>query len=276
MAVNTCPLVSIVTPVYNGSEYLEELIQSVLNQNYPNIEHIIIDDGSQDNGATTSILRKHSHLRWWSQDKKGQYATMNDGIAVAQGEFICFVSADDIISPGAISTAMNFVAEHKYLDGLFGLTSFMDAERSVLPSSLPFPRASIHFYAYFAHIAHCSFYIRRTSLGHHNLYFDSSLKYTGDYDWIIRISKSHLNIGTIDRELSRVRVHQNQTTQMQTAACKAERYKVLEKHGLNTLSYFLLSALYLFLVRLLKAVLIYKNAGIAGIYKRLSTWYTNK
>ena len=276
MAVNVCPLVSIITPVYNGSEYLEELIQSVLNQNYPNIEHIIIDDGSQDNGATVSILRKYSHVRLWSQDKMGQYATMNVGIAVAQGEFICFVSADDIISPGAISMAMSFVMEHPDLDGLFGLTSFMDSQGSTLAYPLPFTRAPIQFHAYFTHIAHCSFYIRRTSLEHHKLYFDSSLKYTGDYDWIIRISKSKLNIRSIHRELSRVRIHQNQTTQMQTAACKAERHEVLRKHGLNKLSYFLLSTIYIFLFRLRKAGLIYKNAGITGVSKRLSTWHTNK
>ncbi len=59
MALITHPLISIITPVYKGEEYLEELIQSVLNQNYPKIEHLIIDDGSQDGGATISILKKY-------------------------------------------------------------------------------------------------------------------------------------------------------------------------------------------------------------------------
>jgi len=57
MALITPPLISIITPVYNGADYLEELIQSVLNQNYPKIEHLIIDDGSQDGGATRRILK---------------------------------------------------------------------------------------------------------------------------------------------------------------------------------------------------------------------------
>jgi glycosyltransferase involved in cell wall biosynthesis len=276
MAVDNCPLVSIITPVYNGSEFLEELIKSVLNQDYPNIEHIIIDDGSQDNGATISILRKYSHLRWWSHAKQGQYATMNEGISTAQGEFICFVSADDIISPGAVSAAVDCLSAHPSLDGIFGLTSFMDSPGNVLAYPLPFRRAPIRFHAYFAHIAHCSFYIRRASLQRHNLYFDSSLKYTGDYDWIIRISKSGLNTRAMKRELSRVRLHQNQTTQMQTAACKAERSDVLKKHGLNTASYFLLSTVYTLLSRLRKAGLIYKNAGIMGIYQKLRAWYTYK
>ena len=58
------PLVSIITPVYNGAEYLEELIISVRDhQDYPYIEHIIIDDGSTDDGETVSILKKYPHLR---------------------------------------------------------------------------------------------------------------------------------------------------------------------------------------------------------------------
>jgi glycosyltransferase involved in cell wall biosynthesis len=88
MALITYPLISIITPVYNGREYLEELIQSVLNQSYPKIEHLIIDDGSEDGGATLSILKRYPHLRWWSRENKGQYSTMNEGLLEAKGEII--------------------------------------------------------------------------------------------------------------------------------------------------------------------------------------------
>ena len=81
------PLVSIVTPVYNGSLYLEEFIRSVLAQDYPRIEHIVIDDGSTDGGATVEILKRFPHLRWWSRENKGQYPTMNEGFAAADGRF---------------------------------------------------------------------------------------------------------------------------------------------------------------------------------------------
>src|SRR5574341_2572398 len=82
------PLVTIMTPVYNGAAYLEELIASVRDQDYPYVEHLIIDDGSTDNGVTVEILRKYPHLRWWSRPNQGQYATMNEGLQAAQGELI--------------------------------------------------------------------------------------------------------------------------------------------------------------------------------------------
>src|SRR5512142_3060691 len=105
MVVDVYPPVSMVTPVYNGAEYLEDLIHSVLSQDYPNIEHIIIDDGSQDSGATVAILRKYPHLHWWSRPNKGQYATMNEGLLAARGDILCFVNADDLVAPNAVKTA---------------------------------------------------------------------------------------------------------------------------------------------------------------------------
>jgi glycosyltransferase involved in cell wall biosynthesis len=66
--MQTSPLVSIMTPVYNGSKYIEELILSVKSQDYTEIEHIVIDDGSADNGATVDILKRYPHVRWWSRE----------------------------------------------------------------------------------------------------------------------------------------------------------------------------------------------------------------
>lgn len=116
------PLVSIITPVYNGQKYLAELIESVREQAYPNIEHIIIDDGSTDDGATLAILRHYPHLRWWSRENRGQYATMNEGLESAKGELVCFVSADDVLLPGAIRCVVEILRRNPEFDGLCGLT----------------------------------------------------------------------------------------------------------------------------------------------------------
>lgn len=233
MNSDSLPLVSIITPVYNGAEYLDNLIQSVLQQDYPNIEHLIIDDGSQDDGATVATLQKYPHLRWWSRENKGQYATMNEGLSAAKGEVICFVSADDLISPGAVRSVMNFFARSPYYDGVFGITNYIDVDGHLLPYLVPFRRAPLSFYPYFAHISHCSLYIGRLALHKYSLFFDPSLRFVGDYDWLIRIHKSNLQIGRLDQELSRVRIHDDQSSQKYLDASRVETHKVIRTHQIN-------------------------------------------
>jgi glycosyltransferase involved in cell wall biosynthesis len=263
--MNKFPLVSIVTPVYNGAEFLEELIQSVLHQNYPHIEHLIIDDGSQDDGATVAVLEKYSHLRWWSRENKGQYETMNEGLLAAQGEVICFVSADDMISHGAITAVMDFFESHSNYDGVFGITNYIDEKSIIRPYLVPFRRAPLSFYPFFAHISHCSLYIRRLSLQENKLLFDPSLRYVGDYDWMIRIYKKRLRIGIIDRELSKVRVHDNQSSQKFLTDSLKEKQKVIETHKINRFYYFFLWTLYLLRIRIWKIVSVCKESGLNGI-----------
>ncbi|NVJ92573.1 MAG: glycosyltransferase [Methylocystaceae bacterium] len=98
------PLVSIITPVYNGEKYIAETIESVLAQNYENIEYIIIDDGSSDNSLT--IVEKYSEkISVFSQKNQGEAAAVNKGFNHSNGDYICVVNADDPIYPKLISRA---------------------------------------------------------------------------------------------------------------------------------------------------------------------------
>jgi glycosyltransferase involved in cell wall biosynthesis len=189
------PLVSIITPVYNGAAYIEELILSVKSQDYPNIEHNIIDDGSQDEGATVSILKRHPHLIWWSRKNLGQYATMNEGLKAAKGEYVCFISADDLMAKNAITHAMDWLNCHPGFDGVYGLTSYVAENGDPYPIKFPFPHAPPRFYPYFVQIQHCSFYISKQILQQKNLMFDSSIRFVGDYDWILRMLNAGIRIG---------------------------------------------------------------------------------
>ncbi len=263
-------MVTIITPVHNGSKYLEDLIQSVLSQDYPNIEHIVIDDGSQDNGATLAVLRKYPQLRWWSHGNKGQYATMNDGLLAAQGEIICFVSADDIMSQGAVKTAVGHMMEHPWLDGVFGITNYIDQHGNDYPYCVPFRMAPVNFYPYFAHISHCSLYVKKESIQQHGLSFDPSLRFVGDYEWIIRINKARLQIGVIRRELSKVRIHQDQASRRYRDSSELEAQKVLKTQHVNNVNYILLSTLNVFLLRVWKIGRMLKNVGVRGTISYLA------
>jgi len=87
------PKISIITPSYNQGKYIEDNIQSVLNQNYINFEHIIIDGGSTD--STVEILKKYPHLKWVSESDEGQSDALNKGLAMSTGEIIGWINSDD-------------------------------------------------------------------------------------------------------------------------------------------------------------------------------------
>jgi glycosyltransferase involved in cell wall biosynthesis len=89
------PLISLITVVYNGVKTIEQTIQSVINQNYKNIEYIIIDGGSTD--GTLDIIKKHEEYitEWISEPDKGLYDAMNKGISKANGEIIGMINSDD-------------------------------------------------------------------------------------------------------------------------------------------------------------------------------------
>lgn len=103
------PLVSIVTPSLDQGRYIEEAIVSVLEQDYPRVEHIVVDGGSTDDSV--SILRRHPHLRWASEPDAGQAAAINKGFRLAVGDVYSWLNADDYLLPGAISAAVAVLLE---------------------------------------------------------------------------------------------------------------------------------------------------------------------
>ena len=97
------PKVSIIIPVYNGSNFLSEAINSALSQTYQNIEIIVINDGSCDNGATEKIALSYGDkIKYISKENGGVSSALNTGIKAASGEWISWLSHDDIYSPDKI------------------------------------------------------------------------------------------------------------------------------------------------------------------------------
>jgi glycosyltransferase involved in cell wall biosynthesis len=92
------PKISVVTPSYNAAKTIERAINSVLAQNYTNVQHVIIDGGSTD--GTFDIIQKFQHIKWVSERDQGQADAMNKGFELANGELIVYLNADDEFAPG--------------------------------------------------------------------------------------------------------------------------------------------------------------------------------
>ncbi|WP_186424847.1 glycosyltransferase family 2 protein [Cupriavidus metallidurans] len=100
------PLVSIITPTFNQAKFIAETIESVLTQTYPNIEYIILDDGSTD--ETQQVLKEYGERATIeSQKNMGQARTLNKGWAMARGTYLAYLSSDDVLYPDAIARLVN-------------------------------------------------------------------------------------------------------------------------------------------------------------------------
>ncbi len=131
-AVDQQPLVSIVTPSFNQANYLEATIRSVLRQEYPNIEYLIVDGGSTD-GSVEIIQRYADRLAWWtSEPDAGQTAAINKGFAHAKGEILAYINSDDTYNPGAVAAAVEFLTQNPVVGLAYGDTDFIDAQGHVI------------------------------------------------------------------------------------------------------------------------------------------------
>jgi glycosyltransferase involved in cell wall biosynthesis len=158
------PRVSIVTPTFNQADFLRETIESVLGQDYPDVEHLVIDDGSTDD--TRSVLESFgARLRWWSRPNRGQTPTINEGFAACRGEIVTWLNSDDTLLPGAVSWAVSALARHAGAGVVFGDTLFTRSDGSPLnrTTAQPFDYETFVVECHNP-IPQCSSFVRRSLL----------------------------------------------------------------------------------------------------------------
>ncbi len=129
--------ISIITPVYNEIAFIEQTIQSILSQDFKEIEYIIIDGGSTD--GTVEIIKKYAdQLAWWvSEPDKGMYHALNKGFAHATGEVLAWINADDLLHPQSLFTVNEIFQEHSDLQWIQGYPTVIDESNRVIEISEP-------------------------------------------------------------------------------------------------------------------------------------------
>ncbi|WP_250632753.1 glycosyltransferase family 2 protein [Rhodoflexus caldus] len=133
---NQYPKISIVTPSFNQGEYIEQTILSVLEQNYPNLEYIIIDGGSTDNSV--EIIKKYEkYVSYWvSEPDGGMYHALQKGFARTSGEIMGWINSDDMYHKGAFSIAAEIFSQYPQIDWLSGIPTIFDEKgRTVVVKS---------------------------------------------------------------------------------------------------------------------------------------------
>jgi glycosyltransferase involved in cell wall biosynthesis len=179
------PLVSIVTPAYNRASYLDETIRSVLEQDYPNMEYVVLDDGSTDN--TRDLLGQYSgRLIWETHPNMGEHRTVNKGWTMTHGEILAVVNSDDTLLPGAVSAAVAFMQARP--DILVAYPDWND----VGPKSEFLAHVHVPEYDYLFMLKHClgvvgpGAFMRRRAFDLAGVR-DPSFKWLADFEYWLRL-----------------------------------------------------------------------------------------
>jgi glycosyltransferase involved in cell wall biosynthesis len=181
-------LVSIVTPSYNQGCYIEETIQSVLNQDYPNFEYIIVDGGSTDH--TIEILKKFSNrIKWVSEPDKGQADAVNKGFKMAKGEILGWINSDDTYNPGALNTVVGRFSKNPEIVMVYGDAYFIDRDGNVM-WRYPTEQFRLKRLADTCFICQPTVFMRAEVFNENGM-LDTNLHTCLDYDYWIRIGKHY-------------------------------------------------------------------------------------
>lgn len=231
--MSSYPKISIVTPSYNQAKFLEETILSVINQNYPNLEYIIIDGGSKD-GSIEIIKKYEKYLAYWvSEPDKGQSHALNKGFKKCTGDVVGWQNSDDIYMPGVFFKIAE-VFQKTGVDVVFG-NKFIISEKGEMIHEMRYVPFSLltHIYEGMS-IANQSTFWKR-SLFEKCGYIDESLHLAMDYDFFLRLKLKNAKFYHIREPLGALRLHSiSKTMDVENRDKWEEEIRnILEANGVN-------------------------------------------
>ncbi len=218
------PLVSIITPSFNQARYLEQTIQSVLGQDYPRIEYIVVDGASTD--GSVEIIKKYADkLAWWVSEKdSGQAEAINKGLARATGEIVAWLNSDDYYLPCAVSAAAKVFEENPDVVLVYGNMLAVD-ERGNAFNTLMYKQLSLQDLLCFQIIGQPAVFFRRSVLEKTGL-LDPTFHFLLDHHLWIRIAQ-HGKILHVDQTWAAARYHAEAKNRAKAAEFGREAFRIL-------------------------------------------------
>lgn len=229
------PKISVITPSYNQGEYLERTIQSVLSQNYPNLEYIIFDGGSTDNSVEIIKKYKDKITFWKSEKDKGPAEAINKGLKMATGEIIGWLNSDDVYSYNSLfRVAEEFIKGAK---AVYGHALYVDKNDVPVAMDHGYQKTKIYlgyqqdFYETIKYwqtvymIPQPTVFWHREVQNHYGVLNEEN-KYVFDYEYFLRMTKGEIYFSLIDEVQALYRIHDESKTSSFDAF-----YEELYKHS---------------------------------------------
>ena len=218
---------SVITVTYNAEKTLERTLKSVQKQLYSYIEHIVVDGKSKD--GTISLIQKYKNprLKWISEPDNGLYDAMNKAVAMASGDYLCFLNAGDtFFASDTVEKIFNSISETKSPDIIYGETAIVDNEGEFLhmrrlnaPESLSWTSFKQGML-----VCHQAFIVKRSLFEPYDLQY----RFSSDFDWVIRMMKKSKSFHNTHLTLINY-LNEGMTTNNRKASLK-ERYRIMAKY----------------------------------------------
>jgi glycosyltransferase involved in cell wall biosynthesis len=217
--------ISIITPSYNQEHFLEATIRSVLDQNYPNFEYVIIDGGSTD-GSVEIIKKYERYLAYWVSEKdRGQSHAINKGLELVSGDIIAWINSDDVYMPDAFKKVVEAFRQKADADVLYGDGVLIDKEGQQIKCR---PGISFRYKIWLYGVAEPfqpEVFYRREAVKRAGL-LDESFHMMMDREWWLRMARSGCTFVHIPEPLAGLRVYDERKSNSQRKLNELERWRI--------------------------------------------------
>lgn len=229
------PKISVVMSAYNNKPYIEDAVQSILNQTCPDFEFLIIDDCSTDGTLEYLQSLRDPRIRLITHDSnQGLIYCLNEGLDLATGEYIARMDSDDISAPRRFETQLQYMEEHPDV-GVLG--TFITLHHSGQPVSKPTSHEDIRCWQlFYCCVGHPTVFIRSSVLKEHDIRYNPAFPHAEDYEFWSRLSEI-TRIENLPEYLFSYRVHEGQisTRQSQAQQLTADRVRRMLLYNLGVL-----------------------------------------
>jgi glycosyltransferase involved in cell wall biosynthesis len=221
------PPISVITPSFNQGRYIERTILSVLGQDVPGLEYVVMDGGSRDH--TLDVLRRYEgRLRWTSGPDGGHSDAINKGIGATSGPIVGWLNSDDIYYPNALRSVLEFFGQHPEVDVVYGDANHIDEDDAIIE---PYPTQPWDFERFknVCYISQPAAFVRRSAIERVGP-LDTSLRYCMDYDYWFRLAGAGAGFAYLPKLLAATRLHREAATVAQRIACHVATNDITRRH----------------------------------------------
>ena len=260
------PEISVITPSFNQGAFLERTIKSVLDQNYPNLQYMIIDGGSTDDSV--SIIKTYeSKLAYWvSEPDRGQADAINKGLRRATGEWVAWQNSDDIYYPGVFHQLAKTAGLHPDVDLIIGNLMLIDATDHPL-RDLHYVRPTYNSLVAEGMVLANQAAFWRRSLHDRIGYLDEAKNYSLDYEWFLRLMKA-CKARHVNRIWGGFRIHNMSKTSDPNRRFAEETHLILGGKKI--------SRRFLYLYRFRRMLLLLAQGDFYYVWRGLILWFSRK